>query len=165
MTAHSAGLDVAGQPESAEDLAADRVVPVAERASTRHLVGAERAAAQHLVVAAEKHLGVLGVRERLEPGVRLEIRGGPLPHVTDQVMHTGRGGTVGVRAHVRRFEMPLVQIGMCGSGFGVAPRVRVAGASVGVEARGLLPLGLRRQTLACPAGVGVGLEPAHVHHG
>ena len=60
-----------GAAEAGEDLPADRVVPVAERAPAGHRVGGERAAAQHLVLGAEEHLRVLPVRATARnPGSR-----------------------------------------------------------------------------------------------
>ena len=65
VTAHGSalpGCGVARTAEAGEDLPADRVVPVPERAPAGHPVGGERAAAQHLVLGAEEHLRVLPVR-------------------------------------------------------------------------------------------------------
>src|SRR2546430_8830343 len=45
-------------PEAAEDLPADRIVPVAERTPAGDRVGAEGATPQHLVCRPEEHLGV-----------------------------------------------------------------------------------------------------------
>src|SRR3954447_17718381 len=78
---------VPGATEAAEDLAADRVVPVAEGAPDRGVVGGPGAAAQHLVLVAPEDLAVLRVGEGLEAGVRTEVGGGPLPHVADQAVH------------------------------------------------------------------------------
>src|ERR1700734_1759987 len=78
----SAGLRGAapGGPEAGEDLPADRVVPVPERAPAGYRRHRERAAAHHLVLRAEEDLRVLAVRPGAEAGVGQEVAAGPLPH-------------------------------------------------------------------------------------
>ena len=98
-----------GAPKTREDLAPDRVVPVAERPATGNAVGPERSPSQHLVVAAEEHLRILPIREGPEPRIRMETRRRPLPHVADHLLDTrcrrpGRvgadaGGTGGAQRH------------------------------------------------------------------
>src|ERR1041385_2331774 len=84
------GLGIGGAPEAAEDLAADRVIPVAERAA--HGTGACRpgATAKYLVFGPEEGLGVFPVGERLEAGISVEVAGGPFPHVPDHAITAER---------------------------------------------------------------------------
>src|SRR3979411_1805447 len=79
---------VAGAPEAGEDLPADRVIPVPEGGPAGGRVGGPEPPAQHpVLVGAEEHLRILRVRVRLEPGVAGEMATGPLPHVTEQLVH------------------------------------------------------------------------------
>src|SRR5690242_2330736 len=86
-----AKLGIAGAPEAAEDLAANGVVPGAERVADRAWTGGPRAAAQDLGLAAEEDLRVFRVRKALEPGPWAEVARRPLPHVTDHAMAADRG--------------------------------------------------------------------------
>src|SRR3954469_23350196 len=54
-------LHIVCAPEAGEDLAADRMVPVAERGARDRRVRGPRSAAQRLVLLTEEHLGVLAV--------------------------------------------------------------------------------------------------------
>src|SRR5690606_1871467 len=101
-----------GAAEPGEDLSPDRGVPGAERAPAGRRVGAERAAPQHLVLGAEEHLGVLPVRERLEPRIAVEVGVHPLPDVPDQLVYAQRGGAGRVRPDRGRAQVPLPQVGV-----------------------------------------------------
>src|SRR5699024_9808721 len=76
--------------KSAEDLSTDRVVPVAERGADGGGVRGPGPAAQDLVPVVEEHLRVLAVGKGGEAGISVEGRGGPLPHVTDELLHPQR---------------------------------------------------------------------------
>ena len=137
--------------EAGEDLAADRVVPVAERGAHRDRIGRPRPAAQHLVLGAEEHLGVLAVGERPEARVAREVgaRSTPTRHRAAARSRRGsrwRGGCRSVDGAHRCW-----------------PRLR--GARATRPRRRDLPLGLGGQAGAAPAGEGVGLVPAHVLDG
>src|SRR5258708_12298237 len=68
-------------PKAGENLAANGIVPIAER-RTRHVTRCRpRASAQHLVLGPEEHLGVLRVRECPEAGMSREVAVRPLPDV------------------------------------------------------------------------------------
>src|SRR5690242_7822604 len=101
-------LGIAGAPEAAEDLAADGVVPVAERVANRPWAGGPRAAAQDLVLGAEEDLGVFLVGEALEPGPRREVARRPLPHVADHPMAADRRDVLLVTPDRRGAERELV---------------------------------------------------------
>src|SRR3984885_15769757 len=111
-----AGLEgaVPGGPEAGEDLPADRVVPVPERAPAGHRRHRERAAAHHLVLGAEEDLGVLAVRPGAEAGGGQEGAGGPLPHVADELPRTARRGSPGIAACGRGLEVLLAEVGPAG---------------------------------------------------
>src|SRR5437879_13451679 len=79
---------VASAAEPGEDLAPDRVVPVAERRADGRRMGGPGPAPQHLVVGAEEHRRVPLVREPLVARVGQEVRGGPLPYVPDHLHAT-----------------------------------------------------------------------------
>src|SRR5262249_43383298 len=91
---------VACAAEPGEDLPADRIVPVAERDPHRGGIGGPRPTAQHLERGAEEPRGVLAVGEGPEARVPVEVGAGPLPHVTEQLLHTGGAGRLG--PHARR---------------------------------------------------------------
>ncbi len=106
-----------GAAKTREDLAPDRMVPVAERPPAGNAVGPERSPSQHFVVAAEEHLRVLPVGEGPETRIRMETRRRPLPHVADQLLDTRCRRTRRVRADARWTEMALTEIGkflVCG---------------------------------------------------
>src|SRR5690349_16894376 len=105
------GLIILCAPEAAEDLAADRVIPVAEGAADGAGPSSPRATAEHLVLGTEEHLGVLGIGECLEPGPRSEVTRGPLPHVADHAGAAERRDVTRVGAQRRGAEPELVQVG------------------------------------------------------
>src|SRR5258705_11321520 len=87
-----ARLGIAGTPEAAEDLAADGVIPVAERVANGARPRGPRAPAEDLVLGAEEGLGILPVGKALEPGPRAEVARRPFPDVTEHpVAADGRG--------------------------------------------------------------------------
>src|ERR1700716_4571400 len=116
MDSTHSSLGAPGTPESREDLAADRVVPVAERAPDRGCVGAERPAAQDLVIRAEEHLGVFAIRERREARISVNVGAGPLPDVPDQLVHAEPRRAGRVRADLGRAQVALAEIRMFAAG-------------------------------------------------
>src|SRR5687768_6855031 len=62
-------------PEAAENLAADRIVPVPERIADRSWTSRPGPAAEHLILGSEERLRVLPIREVLEAWIRQEIAG------------------------------------------------------------------------------------------
>src|SRR5436309_124552 len=76
-------LLIASTPEAAEDLAADRAVPVPEGVPYSARSRGPRTSTEHPVIAAEDCFAVLLVRKAFEARVRLQIAGGPLPDVAD----------------------------------------------------------------------------------
>src|SRR5262245_48938720 len=164
---HISGVSCAA--EAAEDLAADGVVPVAEGAAYRDGIRSPGTAAEHAVAVvtparAVEHLAVLAIREGTEPGVGLERRRRPLPHVTEQPEHPPWVGAVGIGRDRGRPVVTLAEVGAPFVRLIVAPRVAALRA-VGVCRRRELPLGFRRQALARPPGVRLGLVEADVLHG
>src|SRR5205814_10177331 len=124
---------------TAEDLAPDREVPVAERRPASGGVGAERAAAQHLVARAEEDFGVLAVRPRAEAGVAAEVARRPLPDVTDQLPYTVGRLACRIGAGGCGLQVALAQVGMLLGGIVVAPGIAAGTAGVRVVPGGLLP--------------------------
>src|SRR4051812_41642064 len=86
-------------PKPRENLAPHGVVPVSKGGASGHGCNPPRPAAQDFVFRAEEDLGILAVRKRLKPRIRQEIRGRPLPDVTQQLQDTfWRGaGVIGAR--------------------------------------------------------------------
>src|SRR4051794_14589487 len=101
---------IASAPEAAEDLAADGVIPVAEGVAHGAGTSSPGTASEHLVVAAEEGLGVLLVGKALEPGIRLEITGGPFPHVADHPAAADGRDILWIAAHRRGSKAALVYI-------------------------------------------------------
>src|SRR5205814_2919443 len=95
-TGVAGGTGVARGTKAGEDLAADGIVPVAERRATRHWIHGERAAAQHFVGAAEERLRVLAVRPGGEARVGQEVARCPLPHVANELARAGGGLARGI---------------------------------------------------------------------
>src|SRR5512144_2659341 len=164
MSAQLLGCRVACTPEAGEDLAPDRVVPVAEGAPAGDRVAAERAASEDLGGGAEEDGGVLGVGEHREARVWREVAGGPLPHVPDELVYAERGGALGVGADRRGAQMPLAEVGVLGCGVRIAPGIAPGAPALRVPAGRLLPLCLAARPLAGPGGIGLGLVEAHVGH-
>src|SRR6202035_3067382 len=123
---------VARGAESAEDLTADRIVPVAESAAAGHRVHPERASAQHLVLGAEEDLRILLVGERGEARVGREVGRGPLPHVADELVDAERRRAVRIAAGRGGLEMALSEVRVSRSRIGVAPRVAAGAVGGGV---------------------------------
>src|SRR3954469_18834950 len=84
------GSGIAGAPEAAEDLAADGVIPVAERVANGAGTRGPRAAAQNLVLGAEARFGIFLVGEALESGPGPEVARRPPPHVADHAVAADR---------------------------------------------------------------------------
>ncbi len=101
------------------------------------------------MLVAEEDLGVLRVGKGAKSRIAVEVRGGPLPDVAEHLHRARVGGGIVVSAGRGGAEPEEVEIG--------AVAVRPGG-------RGL-PLELGRQTLARPAGEGVGAVPVDVGHG
>src|SRR5438445_8560328 len=118
---------VAGAAEAGEDLAPDRIVPVAERRADGRRVGGPGPAPEHLVVGAEEHRRVLPVREPLVAGVGQEVRGGPLPYVPDHLDAAPGARALRVRTHRGGAEVALAEVGALGGRVGVAPGVAPLG--------------------------------------
>ena len=150
---------VLGAAEAGEDLAADGVVPVAERDAHRGRIGRPRPALEDPVLVAPEHLGVLRVGEGGETGVGREGGRRPLPHVTEHLVHAPGADVLGVGPDRRRSGVALTQV----APGGLEPDDGGAARGGGGAGR-LLPLGLGGQALAGPPGEGVGLVPAHVLH-
>src|ERR1700694_635035 len=80
----SGRLVIARTPEAAEDLAANRIVPVAEGVANRTRPRGPGSAPKHLVRASKEGRRVFAVGKGRESRPRKEITRGPLPHVTDE---------------------------------------------------------------------------------
>src|SRR5690349_24105155 len=132
-----ARLGIAGAPEAAEHLAANGIVPVAERVADRAWPRGPRAPAQDLVVGAEEDFGVFLVRKRLEPGPRPEVARGPLPHVADHPVAADGRHVAGIAPDRRGAERELVHVGEC------AIRRRVTPGEGALGAGGRIPRGRR----------------------
>src|ERR687885_1286211 len=150
--------------QAAEELAPDREVPVAEGVAHRGRAGSPRATAQNLVTGPEEDLGVLLVGEGFEARVGAEVAGGPLPDVPDKPQDPVGARPFGVRPDLRRPESELIEVGVCGRGGIVAPRIKPLGPRIGVPRGRFLPLLFRREALAGPPGVRIGLVPRDVHY-
>src|SRR5919199_1984270 len=150
--------------QAAEELAPDREVPVAEGVAHRGRAGSPRATAQNLVIGPEEDLGVLLVGEGLEARVGAEVAGGPLPDVPDKPQDPVGARPFGVRPDRRRPESQLIEVGVCGRGHIVAPRIKPLGPLMEVPRGCFLPLLFRREALAGPPGIGIGLVPRDVHY-
>src|SRR5512147_207185 len=85
-----ARLGIAGAPEAAEDLAADGVIPVAERIAHGPRPRGPRAPAKDLVLGAEEDFGILGIGEALEPRPGAEVARRPFPDITDHARAADR---------------------------------------------------------------------------
>src|SRR5207248_3065696 len=148
----SSSRGVPGATEAGEDLAADRVVPVAERGPDGRRVSCPRPAAEDLVAGPEEHLRVLAVGKRREPGVGLEVRAGPLPDVADHAQAAHGRRALRARADGGGPEPALAEVRVLRRRPVVPPRV-AAGAPAGrVPRRRLLPFRLRRAAPPPPAG-------------
>src|SRR5690606_14928938 len=97
-----------------------------------------------------EHLGILPIREGHETRVRPEVAAGPLPDVTDQLMHPERGGTPRIGAHGSGPKMPLPQIRVARRGILVSPRVAPGPSGGRIVPRRLLPLRLGGQAPVLP---------------
>src|SRR6185503_20942417 len=84
--------------EAAEDLPADREVPVAEGGAHGHGIGGPGPALEHLVVVAPEDLRVLAVGPGPEPRMGPERRRRPFPHIAHQLVHAPAAGAVGMGA-------------------------------------------------------------------
>src|SRR5262245_59772127 len=115
-------LGIASTPEAAEDLAADRVVPIAEGGAHGARARCPRPSAKNFVFRAEEGLGVFGVGKWLEAGVLSEVAGRPLPYVADHPVAADRGDISGVRSDGCRVERGLIQVGQLRAPGLVSPR-------------------------------------------
>src|SRR3954466_13419077 len=106
----AAALGITRASEAAEDLAADRVIPVPEGCPGDQRPGCPGAAPEDLIFRSEKDFRVLGVGERLVVGVRLEVARGPLPDIANHAVAANRRDVPEVGANRRRAERQLVDI-------------------------------------------------------
>src|SRR3712207_3118173 len=150
-------LGIAGAAKPDEELAPDGEVPVAEGVADRAGTGGPRAAAQHSVALIKEDLRVLRVREALEARVGGELAGGPLPDVPDHAQRTVGTRPRRERADLSRLEGELIQVRPLRRGRRLSPRIKPLGPLFRIPRGCLLPLGLRREALARPPGVRVGL--------
>src|SRR6185369_3626554 len=139
---------VGGTAETREDLPALREVPVAERVPRDERLRRPRAAAQHLVPAPEVDRRVLGIGERLEARVRLEVARGPFPHAAEHLLAAVVARALRKRAGRRGREAALIEVRPLGRDRPVAPGMAARHESLEVPRGRLLPLGLRREALA-----------------
>src|SRR5690606_31268039 len=116
------------------------------------------------VVGAEEHLGVLPIREGHETRVRPEVAAGPLPDVTDQLMHPERGGTPRIGAYGSGPKMPLPQIRVARRRILVSPRVAPGPSGGRIVPGRLLPLRLGGQSTARPRRERLGFVVGDVYH-
>src|SRR4051794_14050253 len=153
---------VARTAESAEDLSADRIVPVPESVANGTRPGRPRAAPQHFVLCPKKFLGVLLVWKRLETRIGAEIARRPFPHVADHSVTTNRRNVPLVASDRGGAKSELIDV--CGFFIRprIAPRVSLRPANRRVPRRGCFPLEFGGQALARPAREGVGLVVADV---
>src|SRR5262249_45078089 len=149
------GVDLAG---AAEDLLAGPAC--GEAAAAVHLVADLRQpqCRPQLVVQARVAQLVLADAEAAE--VRPVPVGAPVVDVAGHVVAAVGAHPLGVQADGGGPADEVVEIGQRGDRPGVAPGPEPAVGAAG----GLLPLGVGGQAPADPAGVGVGLEPAHAGH-
>src|SRR5262249_36574455 len=87
---------ITGAADAGEDLAALRVVPVAEARAGDDRVGHPGAAAQDAIVAAEEDLRILRVRKGAKTGVAGEVRASPLPDRALQELELARPRSCGL---------------------------------------------------------------------
>src|SRR5262245_7911726 len=133
-----------GTAEASEDLPPDGIVPVAEGAPRRVRVGGPGAAEQPLVVRSEEDLRILPGGEGPKTRAAVEVGGGPLPDVPDQLPHAVGRRALPIAPRPARAEPALAEIGTAGLE-GVAPRVAAGPLGHRVPACRLLPLRLGGQ--------------------
>jgi hypothetical protein len=101
LTADTEACNLFRTAKSHEELAPDRIVPVAEGIAYRVGAGSPGTSAQHLEVGAEEDLGILAVGEAFEALVRCEVARGPLPDVPDHAQDAAGTRPCRVRADLQ----------------------------------------------------------------
>src|SRR6202521_2074210 len=156
---HARSLRAARAAKSAENLPADRVVPIPKGGPGDQRPRGPRAPAQNLVIGGgpEKQLGILFVRECLVSRVGREVAGGPLPHVTNHPVATDRRDVARVRANRGGTKCELIDIRERVGWRLVTPWISARATACGIPRCRRLPFQLRGQPLPRPTGVGFGL--------
>ncbi len=157
------GSGVAGAAEAGEDLAADGVVPVAERGADGARVGRPGPARAAPCTRRRRRPRSTPGRGRRRSRDRAEKSLAVHSHTSPIICpRPARAGARRVGADGRRAEVALAQVGVLDRGGSSPHGMAALAAAARVPAGRLLPLRLGGQAPTRPAGVGVGLVPADV---